>query len=125
GGMFTGINGAPRFRLARLNADGTLDTNFVANIGGSSFITVTHLAVRTNSQIVIGGWFETVNGSPHTNLARLDSNGATDSGFVAGTDTPPNAMALQPGGRVLIGGAFSTVNGQARAHVARLNTDGR
>ena len=125
GGMFSGINGAPRFRLARLNADGTLDTNFVATVTSSgSFITVNHLAPQTNSQVVIAGWFETVNGVPRTNIARLNSNGTLDSDFVAGIDTPPNALALRVDGRVLIGGAFSSVNGQTRDHIACLNTNG-
>src|SRR5205807_9169139 len=125
GGMFTGMNGAPRFRLARLNADGTLDTNFVATVAGSgSFITVSDLALQSNSQVVISGWFDAVNGSPRTNIARLNSNGTLDSTFVAGTDTTPNALALQLDGRVLIGGAFSSVNGQARDHIACLNTNG-
>jgi uncharacterized delta-60 repeat protein len=126
GGMFAGINGASRIRLARLNADGTLDTNFVATVtsSGSSFITVNHLALQTNAQIVIAGWFDIVNGAPHTNIARLNSNGTLDSGFVAGIDSPPNALALQSDGRVLIGGAFSTVNGLPRDHLACLNTNG-
>lgn len=125
GGMFTGMNGAPRFRLARLHADGTLDSNFVATVtSNGSFITVNHLALQTNLQVVIAGWFETVNGAPRTNIARLNSNGTLDSAFVAGIDTPPNALALQLDGRVLIGGAFSSVNGQARDHIACLNTSG-
>ena len=125
GGLFTGINGVTRIRIARLNADGTLDTNFVATVTSSqSFITVSHLAVQTNSQIVIGGWFESVNGAPHTNIARLNSNGSLDTGYNAQIDTPPNALTLQADGKVLIGGAFNTVNGQASPHVARLNTDG-
>jgi len=125
GGMFTGINGIPRVRIARLNADGAVDSNFVASVNSSqSFITVSHLAVQTNAQIVIGGWFESVNGAPHTNIARLNSNGSLDTGYNAQIDTPPNALVLQADGKVLIGGAFSTVNGQAKPHIARLNTDG-
>lgn len=125
GGMFTGIDGAPRTRLARLKADGTLDTNFAAAVTSSmSFVTVNRLAPQTNSQVLIGGWFTSVNGTPCDNIARLNSNGTTDLAFTAGIETPPNALALQSDGRVLIGGAFSTVNGQARAHVARLNTNG-
>jgi uncharacterized delta-60 repeat protein len=125
GGMFSGINGATRIRLARLNADGTLDPGFVTSVNSSiSFITVSHLAVQTNSQIVIGGWFESANGAPHTNIARLNSNGSLDTGYNAQIDTPPNALVMQADGKVLIGGAFSTVNGQVRAHIARLNTNG-
>ena len=66
GGMFTGINGATCIRLARLNADGTLDSNFVASVNSSqSIITVSHLGLQTNSQIVIGGWIETARRAPY------------------------------------------------------------
>jgi len=125
GGMFFGINGATRIRLARVNADGTLDSNFVASATGSqSFTTVSHLALQTNSQIVLAGSFESVNGAPRTNIARLNSNGTLDTSFTAGTDASPNALALQTDGRILIGGAFSTVNGQLHDHIACLNTNG-
>ena len=125
GGMFSGINGVTHIRLARLNADGTLDPGFAASADGSTpSTTVSRLALQTNLQIVIGGEFESVNGAPHTNIARLNSNGALDSGYHAQIDTPPNALAMQADGKILIGGAFGTVNGQARPHIARLNTDG-
>ena len=125
GGMFSGIDGATRIRLARVNADGTLDSSFVASVTGNlSFMTVSHLALQTNSQIVIAGSFETVNGAPHSNIARLNSNGTLDTGFNAATDTSPNALALQADGRILIGGAFSQVNGQLHEHIACLNTNG-
>ncbi len=125
GGMFSGVDGATRIRLACVNADGTLDSNFVASATSSqSFITVSHIALQTNSQIVIAGWFETVNGSPHTNIARLNNNGTLDTAFTTSIDTPPNALALQADGRVLIGGAFSAINGQLRSYIACLNTNG-
>jgi uncharacterized delta-60 repeat protein len=124
GGMFTGVNGAIRNSIARLNANGTLDPAFTASVTGSSFITVSRLALQTNSQIVIGGSFNSVNGTPRDNLARLNPDGSLDAGYAAGTDTPPNAMVLGPDGKLLIGGAFSTVNGVAQPHIARLNADG-
>lgn len=125
GGMFSGIDGASRIRLARVHSNGTLDSNFVASVAnGPSFTTVSHIALQPDSQIVIAGSFGTVNGAPHTNIARLNTNGGLDPGFNAGLDTSPNALALQADGRILIGGAFSTVNGQAQAHIACLNTNG-
>ena len=125
GGMFTGINGATRVRIARLNADGTLDSNFVASVNSSqSFITVSHLGLQTNSQIVIGGSFESADGAPHANIARLNSDGTLDTGYNAAIDISPNALVVQADGKVLIGGAFSAVNSLASPHIARLNTNG-
>jgi uncharacterized delta-60 repeat protein len=125
GGMFFGVNGATRIRLARVNADGTLDSNFVASATSSqSFTTVSHVTLQTNSQIVIAGSFESVNGAPHTNIARLNTDGSLDTNFTAAIDTSPNALALQLDGRILLGGAFSTINGQLVSHIACLNTNG-
>ena len=125
GGTFTGINGASCLHLARLNADGTLDSNFVASVNSSqSFITVSHLGLQTNSQIVIGGSFESVNGAPHANIARLNNDGSVDTSYAAAIDISPNALVVQSDGKALIGGAFSAVNGQASPHIARLNTNG-
>jgi uncharacterized delta-60 repeat protein len=125
GGMFSGVDGATRIRLARVNADGILDSNFIASATSSqSFTTVSHLALQSNSQIVIAGSFETVNSAPHTNIARLNTNGTLDTNFITAIDTSPNALALQADGRILVGGAFSTINGQPRAHIACLDTNG-
>ena len=125
GGMFTGINGAACVRIGRLNADGSLDTNFVASATGSEgFVTVSHIGVQTNLQIVIAGSFDTVDGVAHSNIARLNPDGSLDSGYNASIDTPPNGLLVQSDDKVLIGGAFSTVNGQSSPHLARLNADG-
>jgi len=76
GGMFTGINGAACVRIGRLNADGSLDSNFVASATSSSqsFTTVSHIGVQTNLQIVIAGWFDTVDGRSRNRLARLQAS---------------------------------------------------
>jgi uncharacterized delta-60 repeat protein len=124
GGIFTGINGVTRVNMARLNADGSVDSNFVAQVTGSSFVAVSHLALQTNSQVVLGGWFDTVNGVPSSNIARLNADGTLDTHFLGAIDTPPNALALQADQRILIGGAINTVDGQPSPHIARLNTDG-
>jgi len=125
GGMFTGINGAACVRIGRLNADGSLDSNFVASATSSqSFTTVSHIGVQTNSQIVIAGWFDTVDGLAHASIARLNQDGSLDSGYNASIDVSPNALLVQSDDRVLIGGAISIVNGQPSPHLARLNTDG-
>jgi len=124
GGIFSGINGATCVNIARLNADGLVDSNFAAQATGGSFVAVSLLALQTNLQVVAGGWFETVDGIVSSNIARLNSDGTLDTNFRGAIDTPPNALALQADQKVLIGGAFNTVDGQPSPHIARLNTDG-
>jgi uncharacterized delta-60 repeat protein len=123
-GYFTSINGTGRTNLARLNADGTLDTLFVSTGPGYG---VNSLAVQTDGKVLVGGYFSAINGVGRTNLARLDSDGTLDSSFqstVDGAYSGVNAIALQGDGKVLIGGSFTSVDGISRQGIARLNPDG-
>ncbi len=129
GGSFSSVNGTPRNRIARLNTDGTLDTAFLNNGSGAngSFSDVSAIAVQADGQIVIGGDFSSVNGTPRNNIARLNTDGSLDTSFLNtgnGADSGVNAVALQTDGQIVIGGSFSSVNSTPRGKVARLNTNG-
>ena len=56
GGGFTSYNGTGRNRLARLNADGSLDASFDPGTGGSSG-SINSTAIQSDGKIVIGGSF--------------------------------------------------------------------
>jgi uncharacterized delta-60 repeat protein len=126
GGNFTSINGTSRNSIARLNADGTLDTSFLASGAGANGPVFT-LAVQSDGKILIGGDFTSFNGTSRNRFARLNSDGTLDTTFLAtgnGASDQVFALALQSDGKVLIGGFFTTVNSTARNRIARLNTDG-
>ena len=55
-GDFTSVAGAPRNRVARLQANGGLDTSFNPNGNGE----VTCAAIQADGRIIIGGGFTTV-----------------------------------------------------------------
>lgn len=123
-GQFNMVGGVPRNRLARLNADGSLDPNFAPaflNNGGNPSLTA--LTLQPDGRILIGGLFTTVNGVPRTNFARLNADGSLDA-LTADTDGLVRFAMLQSDGGVLLGGAFSTVQGVARAKFARLGPGG-
>ncbi len=124
GGHFTLINNVWRSNIARLNANGSLDTSF--NPGSGMNYAVWALAVQADGKIVVGGDFTTVNGAGRLNIARLNADGSLDSGFNpgSGANNYIYSLALQPDGKILIGGIFGTVNGVARNGIARLNTNG-
>lgn len=131
GGDFTSVNGSGRNHIARLNSNGSLDTNFVGSLVGtnSTFTNVNarFIAVQSDGKLLVGGDFATVNGTSRTNLARLNSNGTLDTNFLNGLNGPNDSirtMIVQTDGRVIIGGFFTNVNGIARGLVARLNTNG-
>ncbi len=90
GGAFTTYNGTTVNHVARLNADGTLDTTFVTGTGtnGSVFT----IALQPDGKILIGGWFTTYNGTTANYIARLNTDGTLDTTFTTGTSndmSPP------------------------------------
>ena len=138
GGTFTSVqpNGATtattRNRLARFNANGTLDTGFDPNVSG----TVLTLAQQTDGRLIVGGGFTTLqpNGAAtattRNHLARLYTDGSLDPVYDPNADNGVTKVVIQPDGRVVAGGYFITVapNGAGGPttvnRIARFNTDG-
>ena len=131
-GFFTKVGNANRRGIARLNADGSVDTTF--NPAGTSSTnglphTCDTCAWQTDGRVILGGRFTTVNNVPRGKLARLNSDGSLDTAFAPVVDfffDDPIvvALAVQPDGKILIGGEFTSVNGTPRNYIARLNPDG-
>ena len=129
------VDGVVRNGMARLNADGTLDTTFQTTSGVESpdqygypqAGSVSAIVLQPDEKILLGGQFNKVNGIPRGNIARLNTDGTVDTGFLTGLSGANDSVfsvALQRDGKVIIGGQFSTINGTSRAGIARLNSDG-
>jgi uncharacterized delta-60 repeat protein/uncharacterized repeat protein (TIGR01451 family) len=132
GGDFVAYNTVPQNRIARMNADGSLDTTFLAAPNSGANNTVTCLALQPDGKIVIGGVFTSFNATNRFGIARLNSDGSLDTTFnpgfgVNGTVTClalyPQSDPINPG-KVVIGGNFTTVNSTNMNFIARLNTNG-
>lgn len=122
----------------RLNADGSLDTNFVSPVfldplGASNSIYATPV-IDSNGGIYLAGTFVSANGVSRPGIARLLSNGSLDTNFVPSGLVVSNnpfsnnpyirAIALQSSG-VLLGGQFSMgVFPRPQYPLIRLNFDG-
>jgi uncharacterized delta-60 repeat protein len=124
GGYFTAVNGITRNGIARLNPNGTLDMTFDPGSGTDDWVMA--LAVQPDGKILIGGYFNSVNGVGRYGITRLHANGTLDTTFAGGSGTNDGVMtlAVQPDGKILIGGYFTVVNGISRSRIARLNSDG-
>jgi uncharacterized delta-60 repeat protein len=114
GGSFTSVqpNGSTtttRNRVARFNADGSLDTTFNPNTDR----TVLALAVQSNGQIVVGGGFTefTPNGASSGSIrncvARLNSDGSLDTAWDPEPNASVDAILIDPLGNILLGGQFT------------------
>ncbi|HCN79114.1 MAG TPA: hypothetical protein DIT13_18265 [Verrucomicrobiales bacterium] len=118
-GDFANFNGQPRNRLARLNADGSLESTAGFNPGTGPNGLVRCLSLLPDGQIMIGGVFTTVNGFPRSGLAVLSSSG-TVGAFTCQGITQVFSFIRQTDGDVIVGGGFTTINSQARNRIARI-----
>ena len=136
GGGFTSLRPAngestPRNRIARLNPNGTVDSEFNPDANNG----VTSLAVQRDGKILLGGFFTTLQPVGDTapanrvRLARLNVNGTLDSEFFPRVEGNVATVAVQSDGGILVGGAFNSVWGRGtsatnRSFLARFNPDG-
>jgi uncharacterized delta-60 repeat protein len=124
GGAFTTLDGdlTLRNRIARLNADGSVDSTFDPDAN----VDVSALALQGDGKILIGGAFTTLAGGATTRnyVARLNTDGTVDSTFNPNASWGVYALAVQADGKILVGGGFTTLDGGAtvRSHIARLST---
>ncbi|MBL7865638.1 MAG: T9SS type A sorting domain-containing protein [Cyclobacteriaceae bacterium] len=122
GGSFLSVKGADRLRIARLNANGTLDTFAPSPLGE-----VWAIAEQPDGKIIIGGSFTAMQGAPGVAyLTRVNSDGSLDATFAsgAGPDGEVLDIMVQPDGKIVIAGGFKKYNLVDKPLLARLNTDG-
>jgi len=123
-GTFTSVGGTFRTNVARLQADGSLDPSFDPGAGPAGLVRI--LAIQTDTRILIGGEFTTVNNTNRNRIARLNADGSLDTTFDPGTgaDNIVRSIALLPSGQLLVGGLFTSFDGQASKYLVRLNANG-
>jgi uncharacterized delta-60 repeat protein len=110
GGTFEILNGVLKNRLARFNADGSLDANFYLELKDD----VKRIFVQPNGQILVAG---------ASTLLRLNADGSPDNNFNSKVYGTAESASFQADGKIIIGGRFS-IAGSSRQWVARLNADG-
>lgn len=106
-------------QVARVNADGSIDTSFPVVETNNVILA---MALQADGKILIGGVFTTVKGQSSPYIARINSDGTLDASFtnahtittIDPYETFVNSIAVQADGRILAGGSF----------LARFNTDG-
>jgi len=114
GGDFTHYNGLSRIDLARLNSDGTLDTNFNSSGTLITNLLVYTIAIQNDDKILVGGTFT----GTKSYIERINSDGTLDTSY-----TPVNlwpyvySIMLQSNGKAIVAGGFS---GTGRKYTTRL-----
>ena len=134
-GDFYVINGTPKFGMARLNTDGTIDPSFTLTAKGIGYVYA--LASQPDGKILVGGLFAQMNGTTQFGIARINPDGTIDPTFnsgagllningVAGNSVVgwAYAIAVQTDGKIILGGNFAVYNNVPRFCLVRLNSDG-
>lgn len=101
GGLFSSYQGTLRNGLARLNADGSLDSGFNPGLGAQGGPVRAMKALR-DGRVLIGGEFTSFNGTNIAYFARLNSNGSLDTTFNTGSGPDDFVYAIDVYGKPVI-----------------------
>jgi len=127
GGLFTSYNGTSKNSLARLNSDGSLDSNFPIIFAAGSYVRTIELL--PDSSIMVGGTFAfNINGFKR-NLVKIKKDGVIDSTFNYNiipsifsqtTNSTITSIKLHPSGNLIITGTMA----DGRYGIVSLTQDG-
>lgn len=120
-GGFSQAGGQPHQRIARMNADGTVDHGFQASTNAM----IESMAIQPDGKILVAGAFTLMNGVNRRGLARLHPDGRLDESYNAGLNDIAARVVSIPGGGCYVIGPFTSVGGIARVGIARLLIGGQ
>jgi uncharacterized delta-60 repeat protein len=123
GGGFTNYNGTAVANIARLNPDGSLDTNYLGSGGG-----IGAMQCLADGKLLVGGHFSEFGGLPRDQIAELNADGSVDQAFVPqggfkGYYPQIFALAVQSDGKIIAGGTFELTS-VTNVNMVRLRADG-
>ncbi len=128
GGQFDEYSDQLSNNIAKINADGSLDTSFSTGTDDDNGFEdeVMCLAVQQDDKVIVGGDFNEYNGTSVNRIARLNPDGSLDNTFITGSgfNSVVECTFIQPDGKILVGGNFLSYNGSSVNRLIRLNTDG-
>ena len=132
GGDFNSYNGNTKYKLIRLNTDGSIDQSFDIGNGFTNTEVVYKVILQSNGKILVGGDFTSYQGNTaYNNLVRLNTDGSLDTSFNSGgigfqqePRTNIRTILIQPDDKILIGGSLSSYNNIPPKEIIRLNSDG-
>lgn len=107
-GAFTRFRGNNYNRIIALNADGSLYTQFMNNVG-TGFNAATSRVMYKNGYIYCTGAFTTYNSVAQTRVIRLNVNGTKDSGFTNNTaiNAYSRGLEVDDNGKVYVTGDYN------------------
>jgi uncharacterized delta-60 repeat protein len=127
GGEFSFIDSFNRWRVARFNTDGSIDTTF--NTSTPIAGVINDVLALPEGKVFIGGAFplESGGGNFYNNIGRMNADGSIDTNFNHANvimEGEGYSILEQPDGKILVGGFMDYANNARRRGIARFNADG-
>lgn len=129
GGDFNNVNEIYTGEFAKLNSDGSLNTDCMPNIHSSEEPKTVYSIEVTSNYIYVGGGFNKIGTSENeetvSNLVRLNNN--INCTWDSSWTPSPNAGVFDievDGDSIYIGGGFNSINDTHTGEFAKLNPDG-
>lgn len=109
--------------IVRIFPNGKIDTSF-HNVTMNSVPSC--MVLQPDGKIILGGYFDNVNGQPCSKIVRFESNGEIDPTFVIGSGINGyvNDLLLDSNGKLIVVGNIVDYNGIPQSDIIRLNLDG-
>jgi uncharacterized delta-60 repeat protein len=134
GGWFNELNESPCSpKVVRLNSDGSLDNSF-ATAGAGLNENVQAVAVQSDNKVVVGGWFDELDGERCGHIVRFNADGTKDATFNVGVGIGDSTndwegsrvqhILLTSGGDVLCVGNFNSFGDRGVYGFVKLSSTG-
>jgi hypothetical protein len=129
GGSFSSYQGVSANSIVRLNSDGSRDNGFaIGTAFGSGLVMTLAPLIDGSGDLYVGGGFTTYQGSAHTRIVRLNSDGSVEPSFNAGSgfDWTVNGvtLSLDLSGSLYVVGGFLNYQGVSAKALIRLLPSG-
>ncbi len=120
GGLFTSVDNRSYNYIARLNSDGTLDTNFNVGVGCNN--PVQTIVLDDQQRILLGGSFSQASAVTRNGITRLNTDGTIDPSinFGYGANGTVNSIVIQTNFEINVAGIFSTFDNIPENNYVRL-----
>ena len=123
-GGFTTYDGVTRVRLARINANGSLDTSADSGIGNDFRFGIRRLMLTADNEILVGGTFKTYGGVARDGIAKLrNCSGGRELRLISMAMEKPTSESSVRSQVRLNGGSIEARTGQTFALQFGSSTD--
>ncbi len=121
GGLFHHVGTNVFNQIARLNPDGSIDSDFNPGVGANGSVGV--IRVQIDGKLVLGGDFTQFDGVSRNRITRLNPDGSNDPSINVGSGANGTVsdILIQADRKIILVGGFTQFNGVSKNHIVRIH----